>query len=281
MTIRDDAFAAKPLKPFIIDAHTHLSNYYRSGWHQKPGYPELKMFLHVYDTLGIDCCVTAPHMICDGMTVEANEVARQAANEYPGRIYGYISVALFEGMATLKRNLSLYGANPAFVGLKFLGGYNGNYTDPIYKYAADYANEVGCPVLCHTWSNRPPLDSMREMAETRPNMNLVCAHLGGGNKEFTLIAAKIAREVPNFHLEICGSLWTPLGIEDVVDMVGAERVIFGTDVVNLDARFDFGRVAFAPMQDEVKRKIFSENFLRLLEKSQMGKIRRREEKQSV
>jgi hypothetical protein len=37
-------------------------------------------------------------------------------------------------------------------------------------------------------------------------------------------------------------------------------------------RFDFGRLAFSNLSDTAKKKIFAENFLRILETSQMGKI---------
>ena len=42
--------------------------------------------------------------------------------------------------------------------------------------------------------------------------------------------------------------------------------------INLDAKYELGRVAFSPMNDTMKRKIFAENYLRMLETSQMGKI---------
>ena len=51
-----------------------------------------------------------------------------------------------------------------------------------------------------------------------------------------------------------------------------DNLIFGTDAIDLDARFDFGRVAFSTLSDEDKRKIFAGNYLRLLEHSQLGKI---------
>ncbi|MGI6691517.1 MAG: amidohydrolase family protein [Christensenellales bacterium] len=274
MTIRDQAYQRKPLDVFIIDAHTHITPYYKSGWHQPPEQTTLKAFIDTYDRLGIDCCVTAPHALVDAMTTEANQAAADAAKEYPGRIYGYISVAPFGGLSVLKQNLSRFGANPAFVGLKFLGGYNGDYTDPVYRYATNFANEAGCPLLCHTWADTPSLAVMREMAETHPNLHLICAHLGGGSKSLTLKAVQIVRQVPNFHLETCGSLWNEIAYEELVDMIGADRIIFGTDAINLGTNFDFGRVAFSPLPDADKEKIFATNYLNLLKKSQMGKITR-------
>ena len=272
MTIRDQAFLGQPLTPFIIDAHTHLAPYYRMGWHQKPDFTTVASIIRTYDEMGVNCCVTAPHMIIDSMTVWANEFAAQSALEFPGRIYGYISIAPFEGMDAVKENIRRFGKNPAFVGLKFLGGYNGDCTEPEYQYAADFANEVGCPILCHSWNNMPKLSVLRDIAEKRPNLNLICAHQGGGSREMSFLAAPIVKALPNFHLEICGSLWNELGIEDLVEMVGEDRVIFGTDVINLDARFDFGRVVFSPLSDTAKEKILAGNYLRLIENSQMGKI---------
>lgn len=273
MTLRDQAYQSQPLSTFIIDAHTHIGPNHKGGWHQKPSMTSLAALMETYDSLGVNCCVTAPHVIVDGLSVQANEEAAAAAAEYPGRIYGYLTVVPNEGMDILKQNIKRFCYNPAFVGMKFLAGYQGTLDDPVYQYAAGFANEARCPILCHTWSESPTLDSMRAMAERYSKLHFICAHLGGGSKEMTLRASKIVKEVPNFHLEICGSLWNHLGIDDVVEMVGADRVIFGTDAINLDPRFDFGRVAFAPLSDEDMRLIFGGNFLALLEHSSMGKIK--------
>ena len=181
MIIREQAFRGEPLSPFIIDAHTHLNIFCKSGWHQNPDFVSTESMIHIYDALGINCCVTAPHSVVDSLTVRANEIAAEAAKEFPGRVYGYISIAPFEGMDTVKENLRRFGGNPSFVGLKFLGGYNGDCTEPEYQYAAGFANEAGCPILCHSWNNSPRLSVLRDMAEKHPNLNILCAHQGGGS----------------------------------------------------------------------------------------------------
>ena len=103
MTIRDQAYQRKPLDVFIIDAHTHITPYYKSGWHQPPERTTLKAFIDTYDRLGIDC-VTAPHALVDAMTTEANQAA---ADGISGRIYGYISVAPFGGLSVLIKPVPL------------------------------------------------------------------------------------------------------------------------------------------------------------------------------
>jgi len=275
MTYRDEAFLGKPISAFIIDAHTHMTEDYARGWHQMKSKTTLASVIETYDRLGVDCCVTAPHPLLDGMFEKANDIAATAAAEWPGRIYGYISAGPGEGLEAIKRTIAKHMKNSAFVGFKFLGGYNGDYTEAEYRYALAAANEARCPVLCHTWDDVPALSTLRQMMEEFPNFKLVCAHLGGGGESATRRAAVMANEYEQFYLEICGSLHNTLSIADVIALVGAKKIIFGTDVLNLDARYDFGRVAFSPAADADKELIFAGNFLRLLKDSQMGKIHKK------
>jgi len=272
MTIQEQAFAGLPLDIPVIDAHTHINCDYEKGWHQNPEFTSLESFVQMQDALGINCSVTSPHALIDGMTELTNRRAAEAAERFPGRIYGYINIAPFDGMDICKKNIETYAKNPAFVGFKFLGGYHGNYTEPEYEYAMDFANEAGCPVLCHTWSDKPAITTMVAMAEKRPDMTLLMAHQGGGSKLRTHQAALFVRDMPNVYMELCGSLYNPLSFADIAELVGEDKMIFGTDAINLDVRFDFGRLAFSSLSDDAKKKIFAENFLHILEKSQMGKI---------
>lgn len=272
MSYREEAFRGEPVSAFVIDAHTHIGQDYSRGWHMMLEQTTLPSLIARYDQLGVNCCVTAPHPILDGMTSLANEMAEAACAEYPGRIYGYISVAPSEGLDAVRRHIKQYAANPRFVGFKFLGGYNGSYLDPCYQHALAFASEARCPVLCHTWEDTPPHSELRDMMERHPGFKLVCAHLGGGSEKMTRRALALVKDYPQFYLEICGSLHNTLSIADVCQMAGSDRVIFGTDAINLDPRFDFGRVAFSPLPDADKDLIFSGNFLRLLQDSQMGHI---------
>ena len=63
-----------------------------------------------------------------------------------------------------------------------------------------------------------------------------------------------------------------LSFSDIAGLVGVDRMIFGTDAIDLDPRFDFGRLAISDLPDDAKKMIFAENYLRLLEHSQLGKI---------
>ena len=272
MTIREEAFAGKPLSCRVIDAHTHIGPYHMSGWHQKYNRTDTASVLEDLGRLGIDCIVTAPHPMVQERMAEANAIAAQAARQFPGKVYGYISIVPACGMAAVKAELTRYEKDPAFLGLKFLTGYHGDLLQPEYEYAMDFAEEHRCPVLCHEYANVPDRKEFVEALKTRHNMPLIIAHQGGGFAADTKACAPIIRDHENAYMELCGSLENQLPVEGIVELVGEDKVIFGTDAINLDPKYELGKVALSPLSDTVKKKIFAENYLRLLQNSQMGKI---------
>lgn len=272
MNYRDLAFAGQPLPCRIIDAHTHIGPYFLSGWQQKKDKLDLKSHIELMDQLGIDSIITAPHAMVQEDMQTANVLAAQAAQEYSGRIYGYFSVVPSCGVDAIRTEFRKYQDSPAFVGLKLLAAYHGDLKQKEYDYAFGFANEMCCPVLIHIWKNAPPLTQAEEVLKKYPNIQMMLAHQGGGVAEETVRCVPLVKNYENLHIEICGSLNNTYNIDDMVDMFGADRVIFGTDSINLNGRYDFGRVAFSLQSDRVKQMIFAENFLRLLEKSHLAKL---------
>ena len=65
------------------------------------------------------------------------------------------------------------------------------------------------------------------------------------------------KDQPNLYMEICGMLSNTLSIEDLVSLAGEDRVIYGSDMINIDVRYDFGRVIFSSLPDNIKKKIFT------------------------
>lgn len=274
MTIRDEAFLGKPLSCPVIDAHTHILPYQLSGWHQKYDRTPTDKVLEDVARLGIDCIVTIPHPIVQGRMEEANRISAEAITRHTGKIYAYIAVVPTCGMDAVKKELATYREHPGFVGLKFLPGYyHGALTAPEYQYAMDFADEMGCPILCHVWADDPKHSDIEAALKTRHNMKFIIAHQGGGESRYTTIAAPIVTGYENAYMELCGSMDNQLGVEDIVDMVGEDKVIFGTDAINLDPKYEFGKVALSPLCDSVKRKIFAKNYLSLLQGSAMGQIK--------
>lgn len=271
MTIREQAFAGQPLSVPVIDAHSHLSPYYMSGWYQTPAETNTEAVVRSLDRLGINCIVSSPHTLVLGMMEEANRIVAEAADRFPGRIYGYIAICPGEGMATIKAELSKYENDKRFIGLKMLPGYHGQLTQPEYQYAADFAAEKKAIILVHTWGNSPPLSQVAKLASDRPDVKVMGAHQGGGSADLSRIFAEMVRSIPNLYMEFCGSLVNSLSAEDLVGLVGSDRLIYGSDLINLDVRYDFGRIVFSTLSDDDKKKILAENYIRLQADSEMGR----------
>jgi predicted TIM-barrel fold metal-dependent hydrolase len=270
MGIREDAFLGKPVSAFVVDAHTHLQSSSYNGWYQAIRRDDEVIAL--MDRLGIDCIVTAPHSMIPGDMEFTNRCTEESAAAHPGRIYGYIFICPQRGIGAVKAAIEEYSKNPGFVGFKFLPGYHGPLACPEYDYALDFAAEAGCPVLCHIWCGSPSFGDVERAAKTRPALKLMMAHQGGGNPAQTDAYTALMKDYPNLYMEICGSLYNQYSMEDYLALAGEDRVIFGTDQINLDPRFDLGQVIFSTLSDEVKKKILAENFLRLLEGSSLGHI---------
>lgn len=273
MTIAERAFAFLNPGCRIIDAHTHICHYNLSGWHQQYSHTDTQTVLDEFERLGIGCIVTAPHQLVAGYMELANSVCAESIAAFPGKVYGYISVVPICGIDAVKKELNKYAQKKGFVGIKFLPGlYHGALTAPEYAYALDFADEMRCPVLCHVWGDDPKLDDVSAVLEKRRSLKFIIAHQGGGYASETDRAVKITNEYPNAYIELCGSLENHYGVEDIVALAGEDRVIFGTDQINLDPKYELGRVAFAPLSDRVKEKIFAGNFLSLMKDSQLDRI---------
>ncbi len=271
MEIRDEAYAGLPISAPVIDAHTHTGNSSYNGWYQSIRTDA--EIIALMDLLGIDCIVTAPHSLLLGDMELTNGTAAASAAAWPGRIYGYIFVCPQRGMDAVKAAIDKYSGNTSFVGFKFLAGYHGPLACPEYDYALDFAAEAGCPVLCHVWGwAAEAMADIERAVKDRTSLKFVTAHQGGGSAACTDKYVKLMSDYANLYMETCGSLGNTYSMEDYVAMTGEDRLIYGSDLINLDPRFDLGQVTFSTLPDEIKKKILAGNFLRLLEDSQLGRI---------
>ena len=272
MMIREEALSGLPLSCHVIDTHTHMGPYHLYGWHQKYDSTNTSSVLKDMERMGVDCIVTAPHPMIQERMEEANQMAEHLIKQYPGKVYGYISIVPVCGLDSIKSELKKYAKDPGFLGLKLLPGYHGTLKQPEYEYVMDFADEIECTVLCHEWYGVPAWLDFSDSLKNRHKMKLIIAHQGGGCTDSTRFCAPIIREYENAYLELSGSLFNQLTVGQIVELVGSDKVIFGTDAINLDPKYEFGKVAFSDLDDRIKKKIFAENYLHLLENSQMGRI---------
>jgi predicted TIM-barrel fold metal-dependent hydrolase len=137
--------------------------------------------------------------------------------------------------------------------------------DPRVNPIVERAIAYDVPILVHCWvkiNGNLPFEStpmhLGRLAKRYPEAKLIMAHLGG-DWEY---GYKVARECPNVYVDTSGSIAEMDEIEKLVEAIGAERVLFGTD--NSDLSFCLGKILGADLSEEQREAIFWRNAARLL-----------------
>jgi predicted TIM-barrel fold metal-dependent hydrolase len=141
-------------------------------------------------------------------------------------------------------------------------------TDRRYGAIMEKAARLGVPVLQHAWfkitgcipGESTPLDVAALAREFR-NATIIMAHLGGDWQR----GIKAVRDLPNVLVDTSGSIADCGMIEKAVEELGAERILFGTDLPDVDFWTNLGKIEGAAITPEQKRLILYGNAHRLLE----------------
>lgn len=258
MNLIEQARAGLPLQTKVIDMHGHLGRYSFT-------IPDLstKSVVDSMDRLGISKIVCS-YLLC--MTQDAeygNAKILEAMQEFPNRILGYIAVSPFEP-DVVEQNVQ-HWLDQGFSGLKLHNANGFSYADPVYLPAYELANNCRLPVLYHTWGREKEFDEIGEIAEKFPDILILLAHTGSANEAGYI---RMAQTFPNVFLELAMS-GVPLGLVDrLVAAVGAEKIVWGSDVNFINQAQQLGKVIGAGISNEEKAKILGGNGREILSKIQ-------------
>lgn len=255
---------------FIVDAHIHIG--YMANFYMPDN--SLDKMIKIMDKCKIEI-VCASHIA--GLMTHHYEYAHsetmKAIKTFPGRIYGY---AIFDpifpekSLDIVKRYMDMEG----FIGVKIHpAGHrypiDGKYYQPLWEYASE--NKV--PILTHTWDATPQNTYPYELVPPQvnaqpklvdsvairyPNIKIIMAH-SGGHYNGHLQAIEVVNKHQNVFVDIAGE---PIGfglIEWFVKEVGAQKILYGSDLNWLDPRAHIGRVLGARIELEEKEKILLKN----------------------
>ncbi|MBL7199352.1 MAG: amidohydrolase [Anaerolineae bacterium] len=240
----------------VIDAHAHLGDYYNFYIPR----PEAASMVEVMDRLGIEQAWISALPACGADVPRGNDMTAAAVRAYPGRFVGYASVNPHTPERVrdeLERSfdqlgLSLIKLHPAIVEYPISG--------PAYEPVWRFASERGAIVLSHTWGGAPTCSPchFEPLARAHPDVTYLLGHSGGVPVGFRE-AIEVAQTCPNVYLDICCSTMSSVWLERIVNEVGSDRVLFGTDMPFLDPTYLVGRLACAALSDADKRRVFGQN----------------------
>ena len=251
------------METLVIDFHCHVGNWGRF-WMDD----DVELFLRALDRAGIDrACINC---IFQGEARRGNDLVAEFVRKAPDR---FIPVAFVtphypdEMVPELERCFDQLGARyikiyPHYVRV--------SQEDPMYYPIFEFASDRNLAVMSHAWHYFDPesvsIVKRYETLSTRfPGVHWVIAHGGSGwhGPTFGRRVVEAAHELPEIYLETCGR--TRSGdIAYVVDRVGADRVLFGSDLPLLNGVQQIAKIVMADISAEEKQKILGLNAKRLL-----------------
>jgi predicted TIM-barrel fold metal-dependent hydrolase len=174
---------------------------------------------------------------------------------YPERFVGFTLVNPHRGEAQMLAELER-GRAHGLRGIKLIPAYQGYPAEgPLVDVPCRYADEQGLLILNHDWGSP---EQMERLCATYPRAAFLTGHANGTYGE-------VVRRHPNLFICTCPLLeWNQA--EDFVALYGAERMLFGSDLLDLPIAWGMGQIMYARIPEAAKRKILGENLQELLEK---------------
>lgn len=240
----------------IIDGHVHIGN--SAYFHMNAG---AEFLIDAADRAGFDrlfvthCTALFYHMR------EGNDLLGKDLARYPDRLIGYVTVPTprlgREAIDEIRRCHELYGMR----GVKTYSSAEASIAERTTYPMLEVAAELGMPILAHTSP-----DECDDLMTHVPEARLIMAHMGGhpyayGNWHR---AVAVAVKHPNILLDTASSQIDNGMIEYAVEQLGADRIVFGTDMPLLDPHTQRAKIDGADISDEAKALILGGNLQRIL-----------------
>ena len=224
----------------LIDVHAHFHHAAggRSDWRavnesRLAAGERIGISVHVASILG-SWGHTSPIYLPSPPDVTAGNDAMLAIQQAePARVRSYVTVNPnhpAHALGEIERCVAL-GA----VGVKLAASRRAD--DPLLDEIAASARRHGRPVLHHIWQHRrtdwPGQEAsdgveLGRLAARHPGVAFILAHIGGGGDYAHTFAA--VAELPNVYLDLSGSGVDRGMLDDALDAVGPERLLWGCDL---------------------------------------------------
>lgn len=242
----------------IIDAHGHLG-----GWRFfSIPHHDIDDLIICMDRTGVEKVCLSPFA---GLNVDcrySNDLIAQAIGKYEDRVLGYACVCphkKHEIIPELERcfdklHLNAIKLHPSESRYPADGT---NYT-PVYEFA----QERKIAILNHSWGTP---DHLRRLADKYPDVKFIQAHTAGGWDGLSQDGfIDAAREFGNVYMDTASSAIYRGTFEKLVDYLGEDKIVYGSDYTCMDMGYQMGRVIFSKIRPEAMEKILRNNFLSIL-----------------
>ena len=276
----------------IIDFHTHIvppkvkqkrDDYARkcSSFASIYSDPKAKLataeeIIAAMDKDGIDISIVLNYgWSTQALCHEVNEYILESVGKYPKRLVGFCSVVPAEDESGLREVERCINGGARGIGELRLDTHlkRKNAIEKI-KPIVDIIVKNNIILLTH--ASEPVGHQYKGKGEatpgllyalitTFPEMKLVCAHWGGGLPFYALMP-EVKAALKNVYFDTAASLYlyTPQIYSQVAQLVGADKILFGSDYPLIPQRRFLKEIDALDLSAAVKKKILSGNAKKLL-----------------
>jgi len=228
-----------------IDIHYHLGE-----WSLLCGNTVAKEIVTDLDAFSLQYCLLSSSAAMRASASQGNAVVADALATDP-RMKGYVYLDPYHSEESAQ-DLERYAQNEGFVGVKTRPDFHGTTLEhPSYLPLLKRAAELKMPLLTHGCA-------IEFAAERVPELPFIVAHSGSGT-------AKQLEDFPNVFF--CTASSTPFmhgeEIRKMIDVVSADRILFGSDGPIISPAWNLGRFASAQLSAEEEEKVFAANASRI------------------
>ena len=224
----------------IIDAHTHTGGL--SKIYHLPDSSTDEMVAEM-DRHGLDLAITFPFSAVTSDFAHGNDIAADAVRRFADKFIGFACLNPHyrdEIKDELERCRRM-----GLRGIKLIADYQRYPTDgPNLFPAYEYADEHSWMILNHNWGSPEFLDRLAT------DYHRACFIIG----HFSLDYADVIARHDNVYQCTCAAL-NFRDVERLLELVPAEKIVFGSDFPDLPIMFSMGPILYAEISDDDKRKI--------------------------
>jgi len=240
----------------IIDVHCHIGGY---GRHVIPDGGSARLLVGMMDRLGISVSLNSHLAALTGEAFIGNRLIAEACAQYPGRIYGYLVYNPNTPQEEIAEEVESLIGHPGIVGLKFHSTLHRAHPDnKMYAPAYELAMRHKLPILMHIWGAED-VNALDAVCGEYPEITVIAGHAGGSEWSDVAAACEVAKRRKNLYLEPCVSVVREGQIEYMIEKCSADKIVYGSDASFFCPIAGYGRLLFARIQREDKRKILFQN----------------------
>ena len=240
----------------IFDVHAHLD---ATSDFQMLGTTPTAV-VNTLDALGIAGACVSSILSIHADCAHGNRNMLAAVKEFPGRLYGYITVSPHGAPV----DPAPFFETPGVLGLKVHAAFHRSaIDDPHYDPYYEYANAHALPVLFHAWE-AADVANIAKLAARFPAAKLIVGHGAMRTWEVKREVIAAVQRYENVFADTTVSVAYDGAVEYAVSVLGADRLLYGSDLPFYDCRHVVGKVATARLSDTEKEKILAGNARRIL-----------------